>query len=156
MDRLRPMSDAEFAAWRPDSIRRYAEEKVRSGAWDQASAPARAEAELSKLLPKGLATDDHHLFTVQDAAGRSVGMLWFARVDRAGTAVAYLYELAIWPEHRRQGHAEAAMRAFEAHALACGCAGMALHVFGHNRQARQLYAKLGFEETNVNMYRPLP
>lgn len=149
------MTDAEFAAWRPGSIRRYAEEKVRSGAWDETSAPARAEAELSKLLPKGLATEDHHLFTVQDASGQSVGMLWFARVDRAGTAVAYLYELAIWPEHRRHGHAEAAMRALEGRARESGCVGVALHVFGHNTRARQLYAKLGFEETNVNMYKRL-
>ena len=155
MDALRPMTEAEFAAWRPDSIRRYADEKVRSGAWDEDSAPARAEAELSKLLPKGLATEDHRLFTVQDAAGQSVGMLWFARADRAGAPIAYLYELAIWPGHRRQGHAEAAMRAFEHRARESGCAGVALHVFGHNLKARQLYAKLGFEETNVNMYKPL-
>jgi ribosomal protein S18 acetylase RimI-like enzyme len=149
------MTDAEFAAWRPDSIRRYAAEKLRSGAWDEASSLARAEAELSKLLPKGLATVDHHLFTVQDADGRSVGMLWFARVDRAGTPVAYLYELAIWPDHRRQGHAQAAMRAFEQRARDAGCAGVGLHVFGHNLEARQLYAKLGFQDTNVNMYKPL-
>ena len=152
---LRPMTDAEFADWRPDSIRRYADEKVRSGAWDEGSATARAEAEVAKLLPKGLATEDHHLFTVQDASGQSVGMLWFARLDRAGSPVAYLYELAIWPDHRRQGHAEAAMRAFEQRARESGCAGVALHVFGHNLKARQLYAKLGFEETNVNMFKPL-
>ena len=69
--------------------------------------------------------------------------------------VAYLYELAIWPQYRRQGHAEAAMRAFERRARESGCAGVALHVFGHNLKARKLYAKLGFEETNVNMYKPL-
>jgi ribosomal protein S18 acetylase RimI-like enzyme len=154
-DPLRPMSEAEFAAWRPDSIRRYADEKVRSGAWDEASAPARAEAELSKLLPKGLATEDHHLFAVQDASGRSVGILWFARVDRAGVPVAYLYELAIWPAFRRQGHAERAMQAFEDQARTLGCRELALHVFGHNLQARRLYAKLGFAETNVNMSKPL-
>jgi RimJ/RimL family protein N-acetyltransferase len=64
---LRPMSGDEYAAWRPDSLRRYAAEKAR----------------------------------------------------------------------------------------ALGCRELALHVFGHNLQARRLYAKLGYAETNVNMSKPL-
>jgi len=31
----------------------------------------------------------------------------------------------------------------------------ALHVFAHNKAAQALYAKLGFQPTNFNLYKPL-
>lgn len=152
---LRPMREAEFAAWRPESLDRYAAEQVASGAWSPADAPSRAEQSLASLLPEGLATAGHRLFVVQDARGESVGMAWIALRDRAGSSVAYVYELWIQPGHQRQGHAERAMRALEAEARALGCRGLALHVFGHNHPARSLYEKLGYAATDISMYKPL-
>ena len=37
-----------------------------------------------------------------------------------------------------------------------GLSGIALHVFGHNREARALYRKLGYVATNINLYKPVP
>jgi ribosomal protein S18 acetylase RimI-like enzyme len=69
--------------------------------------------------------------------------------------IAYIYDLAIDPAHQRRGHATRALRALEEEVHALGLAGIALHVFGHNVGAQTLYAKLGYEPTNINMYKPV-
>jgi ribosomal protein S18 acetylase RimI-like enzyme len=116
---------------------------------------AEAEKELSSLLPQGLETAGHTLFTIESESDRSVGALWLARAERPAGPIGYIYDLVIWPEHRRQGHAARAMRALEHEAINLGFSGLALHVFGHNKSAQSLYARLGYEPTNINMFKPL-
>lgn len=150
------MSDDEFATWRARTLPAYAADKVRSGQWAADESLGRAEAELAALLPAGLRSDGHRLFTIQDADGTAVGALWIAQVPRGGRAIAYVYDLVVWPAHQRQGHAERAMRALEAHVRDMGLDGLALHVFGHNLQAQALYRKLGYAPTNISLFKPLP
>ncbi len=90
-----------------------------------------------------------------DEEGLAVGMLWFAVQTRSGRRIAYVYDVAVRPERQRQGHALRAFRALEAEALRLGLTGIALHVFGHNRGAQALYARLGFEPTNIQLFKPL-
>jgi len=155
MTRLRPMTPAEFTHWRAQSIPTYAADKVRSGRWKAAESLAEAEKELAQLLPEGLQTAGHTHFTIEDQAGRSVGALWVARAERAAGPIGYIYDLVVWPEHRKKGHARRAMQALEHEAVGLGFRGLALHVFGHNRPARALYRELGYEPTNINMFKPL-
>ena len=159
MTTLRPMSPEEYPRWRALSVAAYAVEKVRNGRWTEAESAAEAEKEFNALLPEGLHSEGHHLYTIVDAAGTGVGALWLARASRADPArhpTGFIYELVVWPEHRRQGHAEAALRALEHEVQRLGWKGLALHVFGHNHAARALYGKLGFEPTNLNLFKPVP
>jgi len=149
------MTPAEFSHWRAQSIPAYAADKVRSGRWTAAESLHEAENELVQLLPEGLQTAGHSLFTIEDEAGRSVGAVWVARTERAAGPIGYVYDLVVWPEHRKQGHARRAMRALEQEAVSLGFLGLALHVFGHNAPARALYRELGYEPTNINMFKPL-
>lgn len=155
MTRLRPMTEDEFSHWREQSITGYAADKVRSGRWSEAESLAEAAKELAGLLPDGLATAGHVIYTIESEAGVSVGALWVARTERPAGPIGYVYDLVVWPAQRRQGHAAAAMRAMEVEALRLGWCGLALHVFGHNTPARQLYERLGFEPTNLNLFKPL-
>jgi ribosomal protein S18 acetylase RimI-like enzyme len=107
-------------------------------------------------LPEGLATPLHHLFKVVDEEGRKVGILWINEQDRGGERIAYVYDIVIDAPHRRRGHAQAAFALMEDKAKELGLAGVALHVFGHNHEARALYGKLGFEPTNIQMFKRLP
>jgi len=52
--------------------------------------------------------------------------------------------------------ATAAFAALEGEARARGLAGIGLHVFGHNPGARALYEKLGYETTNLHMFKKVP
>lgn len=150
------MSDAEYAAYAEEAIPGYAAEKVASGQWTPEESLALAKRSFDELLPRGRHTPDHHLFTVLDGQSVAVGMLWIAVQVRAGQRIAYVYDVSIKPEHRRKGHAAGAFIALENKARELGLSGIALHVFGHNRAAQALYAKLGYAPTNINMFKPLP
>jgi ribosomal protein S18 acetylase RimI-like enzyme len=149
------MTSAEFSAWRNQSIPAYAADKVRMGRWKEEESLAEAEKEFNSFLSQGQQTPGHHLFTIEAESGANVGAFWLGRSERATGPIGFIYDIVIWHEHRRQGHATAAMRAAEVEAAKLGYGGLALHVFGHNNAARELYSKLGFAVTNLNMFKPL-
>lgn len=149
------MNETEYSAWLEYAIPTYAAEKVRSGNWIQAESLDQARREFEGLLPNGLATENHTLFTILGEQGAAVGALWMARSQRLGGPIAYLYNIVVWPAHRRKGYAFRALRALEQEVVRLGLAGIALHVFGHNTQAQALYRKLGYETTNINLFKPV-
>jgi GNAT superfamily N-acetyltransferase len=155
MPALRAMNEAEYSAWLEYAIPAYAAEKVRSGNWLQSESLDRACGEVESLWPNGLATQNHTLFTILGEPSVPVGALWMAESQRLGGPIAYLYNLVVWPEHRRKGYATRALRALELEVARRGLAGIALHVFGHNTQAQALYRKLGYETTNINLFKAL-
>lgn len=153
---LRAMTEPEYQVWRAQEVRAYAADKVASGAWTAESAVELSRREHASLLPLGKDTPDNYLYAVVDVNEAPVGVLWFAVKERASIRIAYVYDIEIKPDYRRQGHAQRAFEALEAEVTALGLAGIALHVFGHNVAGRDLYAKLGYEVTGINMYKPLP
>jgi ribosomal protein S18 acetylase RimI-like enzyme len=154
MSVLRPMTEAEFAAWRAATIPAYAADKVASGQWSQEESLELSRKEYAELLPQGLETPDNHLFTIIDAHAAAVGVLWFAVKTRFSARVAHVFDVSVRPERRREGHASRAFVALEDEVRGLGLSGISLHVFGHNHGARALYAKLGFEPTNISLYKP--
>lgn len=152
---IRPLTEAEFATWEAQSVPAYAADKVASGAWAEATALEQSGQEHAALLPAGQHTPGHHFYAILGAAGAQVGMIWFAEQDRGASRVAYIYDVEVWPEQQRQGHAGRAFVAIEDEARRLGLAGVALHVFGHNRAAQALYEKLGYRTTNITMYKPV-
>lgn len=134
----------------------YAVEKVASGQWQAEEAEEKSRLEHAQLLPSGLDSAGNHLFTlVDDVSGDTVGMLWFAVRDRSGGPVAYVFKIEVEPAQWRRGHAARAFVALEKEVAALGLHGIALHVFGHNTAARALYAGLGYEPTNINLFKRL-
>jgi len=152
---IRPVTTAEFDTWLAGAISAYAEDKVACGAWAAQAALEMSRAEHAQLLPLGKDTPDNHIHAILNAAGRQVGLVWFALRQRGDSSIAYVYSIDILPTERRQGHALRALRAVEDEARRLGWAGIALHVFGHNKAAQALYARLGYEPTNINLYKPL-
>lgn len=153
--RLGPMSDADFRAFVDATVPAYAADKVASGQWPEGESLELARHELEELLPQGRLTADHYLFNLIDDAGTVVGTLWLAKKEQAGKHIAYIYDLMIRPENRRQGYAMRALEATEAEARRLGLSGIGLHVFGHNSGARSLYERLGYQTTNINMFKSL-
>ena len=155
MSALRPITDDEYFAWLEAVIPEYASDKVASGQWSEDSALDRSRKEYEEQLPNGKGTENNYLYTVLSSQGQPVGTLWFAAKDRAKQRVAYVYDVTIEPEHRRQGHALRAFQALELEVVRLGLDGVALHVFGHNHAAHALYVKLGYVATNINMFKPV-
>jgi ribosomal protein S18 acetylase RimI-like enzyme len=148
---LEPMTQARYDAWLVVTVREYAAEKVASGNYAEEGSIERSKGEFDALLPKGLQTPGHEIMSMVDDAGQDVGYVWWTIEDRPVGKVVFIYDIAVDPEHRRKGHAQAALVEVETYARDHGCIGVMLHVFGSNVGARHLYQKAGYEETNVIM-----
>jgi ribosomal protein S18 acetylase RimI-like enzyme len=155
MTLLRTMTATEYDAWRSAAIPAYAADKVESGQWTADEALERSRQEHDELLPQGAQTPENHLLTVVDGHGAAVGVLWFAVKTRFDTRIAYVYDVAVVPQRQREGHALRAFQALEDEVRRLGLSGIALHVFGHNQGARALYERLGFEPTNISLFKPV-
>ena len=151
MFRLEPMDDATFRAWRSDTARAYADEKVKAGNWAAADAEELSEQEFRRLLPQGRETPNQEIRSMVNDAGERVGQTWFTIEDRDPGRVVFIYDIEVAPEHRRHGYGRLALAEIEAFASEHGCIGVMLHVFGNNEAARNLYRTEGYVETNVIM-----
>jgi len=152
---LVPMTHAEFRAFALEAVPAFAAENVASGHWSDTESLELARNSFDALLPLGLETSDHYLFTIFDDSALPLGFLWAAIRKRAEKRVAYVYDIYIDPEHRRRGYATAALLEFERKASDLGFSGVQLHVFGRNSGAQALYAKLGFSVTDITMFKSL-
>ena len=150
--RLALMDERQFEEFAASSVREYARDKVLAGQWAEPSAPRQAAQALASLLPRGLATPDHHLFVAEDAAsGATVGTAWL-HVDRSvAPPFGYLYDIRVDDAVQGLGYGRALLDAVEGAARQAGCASLRLHVFGHNDRARRLYEGAGYRATNLNM-----
>ena len=150
------MTQDEYEAWRPVSIAGYAAEHVRAGNWTAEEAPEQAEKAFDHYLPDGLGTAGHCICAIVDATtGANVGHLWyFIEPTKAGPRV-FIADVGIDEPHRRKGYASAALRELEREAVRLEADSIRLHVFGNNTAARNLYARLGYAETDVQMVKTL-
>ena len=147
------MNAAEFQSWLETAIPVYAAEKVASGHWSKDTAEEMSRKEHEELLPQGIASDGNHFFIILDSGDQAVGVLWFAVKLKVGLPIAYVFNVEIQPEHRCKGHARRAFEDLENEVASLGLHGIALHVFGHNTAGRALYASLGYEATNINLFK---
>lgn len=152
--RLRPVTPAEFPAFVAESKAGYAEGIEVHGGQTHEAAQQKAEADFPAVLPLGLATPGHHIFTVE-ADGTAVGRLWLAERELGGRRVLYVYDVSIDPEHQGRGYGRAAMSLAEAEARTRGIDRIELNVFGGNDVARGLYRSLGYVETAAQMRKDL-
>ena len=152
---LQPMTEAESQHFLEPAILEYARGHVEGGHWTEAEAVEKSRKELQDLLPQGVRTPNHYVFTLVNEAQQQVGMLWFARQESQGHPMAFVYEVRIDEAFRRQGGASQAFREMENTVRALGWNRISLHVFGKNYAALDMYKKLGYEMTNVLMARTL-
>ncbi len=153
---LSPMPESAFVEYQSDAIRSYAQEHVQGGKWSAEEAQAESAKVHHDLLPQGVQTKDHYIWTIcEQDLGAVVGMLWFANIKKGGKRVAYVYDFKIKPECRRKGYGEEAFTLMEEKVRSLGLTSIALHVFGHNHAAYALYQKLGYIATNINMSKSL-
>ena len=156
MTALAPMAEASFASFEAECTSAYAHDNVRAGRWPASGGLARAVEEFQRLLPEGLNTPGHLVYDIlEHPGGQTVGFLWFAEFEVAGTRAGFVYSVHIQPAHRGHGHAKAAIDLIEAQSLARGLSTVSLHVFSHNAAAQALYRSLGYGITGFNMLKPL-
>jgi ribosomal protein S18 acetylase RimI-like enzyme len=153
---LRRMLPDEFVAYLEWATDDYAAELERNGKAVGEAAQVASSASFDSMLPDGLATQGHVLLVAVDPDdGQRVGVLWFGP-STDDPAMAWVYDITVDEERRRQGWGRAIMRAFEGEARARGFARAGLNVFGDNHVARRLYESLGYVETARQLHKELP
>ena len=156
MTLLVPMSVEAYGEYLTAAVLGYAQDNIAAGRWPEPGALARSQADFASSLPLGLDTPNNYLFEIKAAeSGPNIGYLWYAVEEKHGLASAFVYDVEIKPEFRRQGHATAAFGAMEARVRELGLTGIGLHVFAHNPGAQALYRKLGYGVTSFNMRKNL-
>jgi ribosomal protein S18 acetylase RimI-like enzyme len=107
-----------------------------------------ARAMVDKILPQGNKTENHYFFQVMKSDLESIGYVWY-EVQKPSTL--FLFDIEIYESYRGQKFGEQVMRELEDQAKDHALESIELHVFGHNKIARNLYEKMGFEPTNFRM-----
>ncbi len=154
MSKLLPMTQAEYDVFLERSIPDYAADKVRAGYWAESEALEKSRQEFLELLPQGIQTTNHYLYTLYDG-DQAVGLIWLrANVDRP-TKNGFIFELYVDENQRGKGYGKQAMLLIEEKARELGLKSIGLHVFGSNKVARNLYESVGYETTSVNMSKAL-
>jgi ribosomal protein S18 acetylase RimI-like enzyme len=143
--RLEPMTEDQYGPWRAEAEAHYARSVTATG--QPAEAATRSAADTyQRLLPEGLATPGNHLWYAFDGE-RRVGFLWVTVTRQT----AFVHNVAVEEDVRRQGYGRAIMLAAERWCRANALTRIGLHVFAHNTGARALYEQLGFAETGRNL-----
>ncbi|GAB4075229.1 GNAT family N-acetyltransferase [Barrientosiimonas marina] len=149
--KLESMDSDEFQQYLEYAIKNYADEHIKSGDWGEQEAFSKAKKEFEELLPEKENTENNYLFTICDN-DEEVGMIWLAqRTKEEG----FIFDINVWDGNKHKGYGEQAMKDLEIVGKEIGLKSIGLHVFGHNKIARNLYEKLGYTETNIKMKKVL-
>ena len=140
---LLAMTRDEFAAYREHLVTSYAQDMVDAGAFDDLpTALTASERSTRELLPGGLESPGHHLWSAVDG-DTVVGILWI----HADGANAFIYDIEVREEQRRRGYGREILDAGAVAARALGAEVLGLNVFGNNEGARALYERAGYDTT---------
>jgi GNAT superfamily N-acetyltransferase len=128
------MTTIEFRRYLKLAVPAYARDHIRAGDVDPKKALAKAKAEYAELLPKGVATPGHHLYTiVLSENDKAIGMLWFDLKQRHGKRKAFIFDFRLEKAQRGKGLGRQALAA----------------------AARALYEKSGFRYSSMHMTKDL-
>lgn len=152
MVRLRPMTEAEFPAFRALGVEDYAQQ--RAAALDSPIETQReaAERDFAELLPQGVQTPKQRLWCVEGDSGAVVGHLWIEVNDERRRA--FIYYIIMAPEYRGRGYGRQTLELLEAELRPQGITHIALNVFSPN-PAIHLYEKVGYQTVSRTMLKAL-
>lgn len=109
---------------------------------------------MERLFPNGFQTEGHYLHHVYDEqSGEKVGILWFFINNEIHTA--FIYHIYIEEAYRGQGYGKVTLQQMEPVVKELGATSIGLNVFGHNEAAFNLYKKMGYTISAVNMEKKL-
>jgi ribosomal protein S18 acetylase RimI-like enzyme len=148
---LRPMTEDEFTSWRERIGVGYAAAIGPARALTPEQALEQSHKEMSQLLPDGLATEGHLLWSACAADGTVVGDLWI----HARRPVPFIYDIEVREDQRGHGYGRAIMLAGEEECRQRGFDRLDLNVFGYNTTAIALYDSLGYVVVSQQMRKQL-
>ncbi len=149
-----PLPGPDLPGFIRDTERRYADQKASFGSVPERDAARQARAETAAAFPDGRLQPGHVVLDARTPDGRHAGHAWWGP-HRTELGVAFLYDLVVVSRLRGRGYGRALLAAVEHAVRAAGYRVLALHVFGGNTRAVDLYRTGGYVLTDVMMRRTL-
>jgi ribosomal protein S18 acetylase RimI-like enzyme len=151
MIKLESLQQEDFERFLEREIRSYADDHVRNGNWPVEGAIERSRKEFETHLPDGIHTRDQYLWSLVDDAANKIGVLWVQVKDQK----AFIFDFVIDERFRGKGFGKQALTAMDEALKSMGAGSVALHVFGDNTVAQELYKKAGYQITDIHMKKSL-
>ena len=152
--RLEPMTQAQYSDFMEAIIPPYVAERAAADHVSAEVANRYARHQHARLLPEGHRTTGHRfLRIVSTDSDEPVGGVWFW-ID-VENKQGVLYNITVFPQHRRRGFASDALVLVEEMVGSAGCTALGLNVFSSNDGAIALYRKLGFSAASSYWNKPL-
>jgi ribosomal protein S18 acetylase RimI-like enzyme len=151
MVKLEPIQQEDFDRFLERSIVEYAEDHVRNGNWPAEGALERSRKEFEHYLPDGIHSQDQYVWSIVDDENNKIGVLWVQVKEQK----AFIFDFVIDEAFRGKGYGKQALTAMDEKLKALDAESVALHVFGDNVAAQELYKKMGFEITGIHMRKKL-
>lgn len=148
-----PISPEDFPNYWEYSIDSYTRDMKEAGFLKDNITYEEAEKDMRKFLPEGLSTKGHHIMQIIEK-GDVVGTIWYEIRERV-VKEAYLWDIFIKEDKRGRGYGEEAMKELVKIAKKEGAKRVQLNVFGFNTVAKNLYLKMGFNDTAITMMKYL-
>lgn len=103
------MTEGRYARYRARAEADYADSIAASGLLPPPEARDKARRDYARLLPDGLRTEGHRLWTAY-AGDDEVGVLWLHLERRSDGLHAFGYDFEVRADLRRRGHGRAMVR----------------------------------------------
>ena len=150
---LRPLGDAELAAWLASSVADYTDDLEAAGL-SRAAAESKATEAIRREFPHGRPASGQHVYSIT-VADEQVGVLWLSAGPADDPTNWWILDIVVHEQFRGRGHGREAMLLAETEAARLGAAKLTLNVFARNAVAKSLYASLDYEPTKIVMEKPL-
>lgn len=147
---LETIQQADFERFLEREVREYAADHVRNGNWPAEGSLERSRKEFERLLPDGILSQNQYLWSICDETEK-MGVLWV----EVKNGKAFIYDFVIEESFRGRGFGKQALIAMEEKLKAMEVESVGLHVFGDNVSAQELYKKMGFRITGIQMKKSL-
>ncbi|MCO6183660.1 GNAT family N-acetyltransferase [Leuconostoc fallax] len=147
------MKSKAFQEYISFAVNEYAKEKIEVGSWSTKQAQQNAQMTYDRLLPKGLNTPHHFLYSIYDDTV-IVGYIWFG-ADNENQSRAFIFDFEIYHDYQNNGFGSQALKLVSNEAKKMGFDTIGLHVFGNNDKAIHVYQKSGFDITDIKMQKKI-
>ena len=154
MSKLVPMTQPEFDSYFETLVPDYAVDNVRAGYWSEDEALEKSRQQTMSLLSQGLQTPNHYIYSLYDDE-QKIGMIWLkVDLDRPVKS-GFIFDVRVEDEFRGKGYGKEIMSLVEEKARELGVQRMGLHVFAYNDVAKNLYERIGYKVSSMNMLKEL-
>ncbi len=144
---VKKMSTIEFDNYAGNDT--YAQEISKSKRISIEEAMVEAKSQLLEVLPEGVDTKNHYLFTITESkSGKHIGMFWFELQPLGQDKLkAFAYDIFVNESFRCKGYGSQIMNFFEKTAKDYGASILEAHVFHQNVVSVNMCKKMKFKVT---------